>query len=260
MKRRVVDNPQLTSEAKVLLVIRKEADLYAGVALNVEGIDDVETIETDSIPTYWRGKGILQQANLIVIYIYFSKDIRCHLGEDITCLNEVIDTCAVFRINIDTFLPRVFTIILMEYLLCCDYWKNILSCDRILLYLLFQPRLSGIRTRVESCLGDIIKSYGKTFVVAILIEVFILKFCLLFLCDNTTHQFYSRILLSGIARTLRLHHNFTKVIGSRLQLYDKIIILVADIYTLCLISYGGEIDIHTLVACNREATPSICDS
>ena len=146
MKRRVVDNPQLTSEAKVLLIIRKEADLYAGVALNVKGIYDVETIETDSIPTYWRGKGILQQANLIVIYIYFSKDIRCHLGEDITCFNEVIDTCAVFRINIDTFLPRVFTIILMEYLLCCDYWKNILSCDRILLYLLFQPRLSGIRT------------------------------------------------------------------------------------------------------------------
>jgi hypothetical protein len=52
MKHGIFDNPEVTSEAEVLLVIRKETDLYARVALNVEGIDYIETIEADGIPTY----------------------------------------------------------------------------------------------------------------------------------------------------------------------------------------------------------------
>ena len=260
MKRRVVDNPYITSEAKVLLVIRKEADLYARVAFDIKGIDDIETIETDSIPANWRGKGILQQANLIVIYIYFCKYICSHLGKDIACLNEVIDTCAMFRIYIDTLLLWVFAIVFMEHLLCRNDGKYILSRIWTLLHLLLQPRLARISSRVESCLGNIIQSDGETFVIAILIEVFVLKFCLLLLCDNTTHKFYSRIFLSRIAGTLRLHHHLTKVIRSGFQLYYYIVILIADIYTLCLISYRGEIDIHSLMAGNREASPTICDS
>ena len=129
----------------------------------------------------------MQQANLIVIYINFRKYIGGHLGKDITCLDEVIHTCAMFRIDIYTFLLWVFTIVFMEDLLCCDDRKYILSGIWALLYLLLQPRLSGICTRIESRLGNIIKSYGETFVSAILIEVFVLKLCLLFLCNNTTH-------------------------------------------------------------------------
>ena len=53
MEHGIINNPQVTTEAEVLLVVGQEAYLYARIALNIQRIDNVETVEADCIAPNW---------------------------------------------------------------------------------------------------------------------------------------------------------------------------------------------------------------
>ena len=160
-------------------------------------------------------------------------------------------------IDIDTLLLGVLTIILMENLLVSDDRQDILARYRILLNLILQPRLARVGSRVEAMLGNVVKRYSETLVSTILIVVFVLKLCLLLLCNHTPHQLHCRILLAGIAHLLCLYHDLVEVVGVRLQLYDKIVCLIANIHVLRLVTYGRESNVHTAMTSNGEHTPPV---
>ena len=62
------------------------------VALYLNGILDIEAVETDGVLTDRRGEGVLHQADLVVVEVDIGEDILHDHVEDITCLEEVIDT------------------------------------------------------------------------------------------------------------------------------------------------------------------------
>ena len=198
VQRRVLQNPQVTTETEVLLVVWQERHLYAGVAIYLYGINDIEPVEADSITSDRRCEGELQEAHLIIVDVYLSEYIFGNDVVDVSCLYNIVDAGGLLCIHEDTFLLRVLAIVLVRHLLRGHHGQHSLAGSGVDFYLILQIFLAGIDTRVEGVLANVIERDGHLLVVAVLVEVLVLKLRLLACGNDTTHQLHGRVFLPGV--------------------------------------------------------------
>ena len=74
-------------------------EVYALVALHIEGVHDIESIERHGILSDGRGEGILQESYLVVIDIDVGEHVLEHCVEDISRLEEVVDSGGVLSLH-----------------------------------------------------------------------------------------------------------------------------------------------------------------
>ena len=86
MKRRVLDNPDVSTEADILFVGRHEGEMKAGVPVDLDGVDDIEMIEGDGCVADGRGEGKAEETDMIVVEVYIGEGILQHDVEHISCL------------------------------------------------------------------------------------------------------------------------------------------------------------------------------
>ena len=212
VQRGVLEYPQVTTETKVLLVIRHERHLYAGILVHLQRVHYIETVEAYSILAYRRSKRELQKTYLVIIDIYFCKHLFSQCRKDITRLYQVIYTLTVLSVYIYTFFLWCLTIVTVKYLLIGDYRQHRLARYRIYLYLILKPLLLGIGTLCELFLCNFIERDCHLLIVTVLEEILVLQLRLLLGSNNTTHQLNGGIVLTGVFRFLRLHDNLLKVL------------------------------------------------
>ena len=97
--RRVGKDVYVATESEVLLVVGQEMEVDALVALHIEGVHDIESIERHGILSDGRGEGILQKAYLVVVDIDVGEHILEHCVEDVSRLEEVVDSCGVLSLH-----------------------------------------------------------------------------------------------------------------------------------------------------------------
>ena len=97
--RRVGKDVYVATESEVLLVVGQEMEVDALVALHIECVHDIESIERHGILSDGRGEGILQESYLVVIDIDVGEHVLEHCVEDISRLEEVVDSGGVLSLH-----------------------------------------------------------------------------------------------------------------------------------------------------------------
>ena len=223
----ISEDIEVATEAEVLLVIRQEVQMEALVVVDHQRIFNVIAIEGDGSTTDRRGKGILQHADLIVVDIDIGEDILQHRGEDITRLNEIIDTRRVHTLDDDFLVVRFLTIDLLRDRLIDRDRKDELVVVRTGLHLVDKPLLLLILGTIQDLWSNIIDSKRQFLIFVILIEVVVVEISLLLGSYHLLHHLYSRIVLTAVTSTLGLHGDLLqqRVIGLELD-------VVCTLYTM----------------------------
>ena len=241
VKRGVLEYPQVAAETKVLLVVRHERHLYARVAVHLQRINYIESVEAYGILAYRRRERELQQANLVVIYVNLRKHLLGQSGKEVPRLQQVVHALAVLCVNVYTLFLGTLAVVAVKHLLVGDYRQHRLARYRIYLYLILKPLLLGIGTLCELFLCNVIERDCHLLIVTVLEEILVLQLRLLLSSNNTTHQLNGGIVLTGVFRFLRLHDNLLKVLRVRFQLYNKMFqCTVCHSIGLRLVAHGGE--------------------
>ena len=92
MQRGILEDIEVASESHIVLVVGQEMQMDATVALNSQCVLDVIAIEPDTLFRYRRNKGVLQQTDMILIQIDIGEHILEHIIDDITRLEDIVDT------------------------------------------------------------------------------------------------------------------------------------------------------------------------
>ena len=127
MERRVLQDVQVAPETHVLLVVGQEVEVDARVTLDGECILDVVAIETDTLVADRRDEGILQQADMVLIEVDVREDILQDGIDDVTRLEQMVDTLGGLSHDDGLLRAGVTTIDLLRHRLVDTDRKNHLA-------------------------------------------------------------------------------------------------------------------------------------
>ncbi len=112
--RRVVEYTDVSAETEVLRVVGYKAQTDTSVAVYAESVDDVETVESDGIAAYGRCEPLLEQGDLLVIYIDVGKEIFQCGNKKVARLEGIVHAVGPVALYYFPFAVRLPAI----YLLC----------------------------------------------------------------------------------------------------------------------------------------------
>ena len=92
MERGVLQDIQVATETHVVLVVRQEMQVETRVAINLDGVLDIITVETDALFGDGGYERILQQTDMVLIEVDIGEDILQNGVDDIARLEQVVDT------------------------------------------------------------------------------------------------------------------------------------------------------------------------
>ena len=192
----ILQHVQVATESEILLVVGQEMQMDTGVALNQQRILDIVAVEGDGAIADRRRKGVLQQANLVVINIDICKDILRHRIQDIARLEEVIDTSRALAFY-DVFLcMRRTAVDFLRYGFFDAGWQNEFTSLFTSLHLIDKPIIFTEFGRLQRFQFHIVECQRQLLILGVLIIVTSGEVGSLFMGYHLLHQFHSRIILA----------------------------------------------------------------
>ena len=206
MERGVRQHIKLATETEVLLVIWHKLEVVAQVALHIDGILDVEPVERHGILADRTGKGILQQAHLIVVYVDIGKDVLQGRVQDVARLDEVVDARGVLSFHYLFLAMGVLAIDMLGDGLVDTNGQDELIVEWAHLDLVEQP-LALLELGVLKVDGlQVVHGQSNLLILGELIVRMVVEGGLLLGGNHSLHQLYGRIVLARVfALALRAH-------------------------------------------------------
>ncbi len=193
----VGDDEELAAESKVLLVVGNELQVVAEVAVDVDGVLDVEAVEGDGILADGRGEGVLQQSHLVVVDVDIGEDVLHGDVEDVAGLNEVIDARGVDTAYDVLLVVRVAAVDVLRDGLVDGDGQDELVVVGAGLHLVEQPLALADETAVDEFVGaDVVHGQRDFLILVVLIVVVVLQVGLLLGCDDAAHELNGGIVLA----------------------------------------------------------------
>ena len=115
MQRGVGEYPYLAAEAEVLLVVGRELEVVALVAVDRHRVDYVEAVEGYGILADGACEWILQQAYLVVVQVDVGEHVLYHRVEYVARLYEVVHAGCVLPEYHRPLLFRVFPVEVLRH-------------------------------------------------------------------------------------------------------------------------------------------------
>ena len=192
--------------------------MIAQVALHIDRVFNIETVERNGVLANRTGERILQQAHLVVVDIHIGKHVLQRRVQNVSRLDEVVDTRRVLALHNLFFGMRVFTVNMLGNGLVNADGQNKLVVQRTYLHLVEQPLLLlefGVfqihRFQVVHCQRNLL-------ILSKLVIRMIVERGLLLSGNHTLHQLDRRIILTRVpALALRPDLNVFQGAALRLQ-------------------------------------------
>ena len=249
---------QVATETKVLLVVGQEVQMVAQVLVNHERVLDIIAVEANGILADRRGEGVLQQADLVVVDVHIGKHILHDGVQDITRLEQVVDT-----LGVDTLDNRL----LVVWLLAIDFLRNRLihadGQDEFVviwacLNLVDEPLLFLILGRIEHLGLKIIECQRNLLVLVVLIIIAVVEIGLLLGSYHLTHHLNSRVVLTTVATTLGFDGDLFQhaVVGLQGNLQYTLDTRV-DLYRVGNVTHGCKRELPAIMTDNRKVAIDI---
>ena len=180
------------------------------VAIYLERVLYIITVEGDGSLTYRRCERMLQNTYLVVIDVDIGKDILGTDIHDITRLDEVIDTGRLLTLYDFLLVTRRPAVYLLSDRFVNTEWHDELTRQLALLDLFRQPGIFG-KLRIGNHVGgDIVQGQRYLLVLGVLVMVTKGQFRLFLMFYHFTHQLHGRIVLATIAAALGLDGDLTQ--------------------------------------------------
>ena len=259
MERGVGDDEELAAESEVLLVVGNELQVVAEVAVDVDGVLDVEAVEGDGILADGRGEGVLQQSHLVVVDVDIGEDVLHGDVEDVASLNEVIDAGGVDTAYDVLLVVRVAAVDVLADGFVDGDGQDELVVVGARLHLVEQPLALADEAAVDEFVGaDVVHGQGNFLILVVLIVVVVLQVGLLLRGDDAAHELHGGVVLARVLAALLVDHDFLQLLGVGLQLHVEARgCLLADHDALRLIAHGREREVPAVVARNAIASVGI---
>ena len=208
----------MSAESEILWVVGEEIHQYTAVLSDIRGVCEIEMIEGDGILADRRRERILQQAHLIIIDIDIGEHILHGGVQDITRLEEVIDTVGGLSLYDTLLIMRVFTVELLRDGLIHTDRKDQFVVILTHLHLIDEPLMFLKHATLQVIGLDVVKTQGDLLVVVILVEIVILQVGPFLGGDHLTHELHGRVVLTAVLRGfLRTHIHLIDLLGIGLQ-------------------------------------------
>ena len=260
VQRRVGQHVYLPAETEVLLVVGHELQMIAQVAVHVDGILNVETIECHGILTYRTGERILQESHLVVVDVHIGKHIFQGGIQNVARLYQVVNARRVLSFHDLLLAMRVFAIdVLRDGLVDAD-GQNQFVVQRAYLHLVQQPLLFLELRVLQVHRLQVVHRQRNLLVFRILVVRVVAQRRFLFGGNHAFHQFYGRIILPRIfALSFRAHLHILQCAALGFQSDAQLrLSLARHIHLLTAKAQCRDGQRPSVVALNLEAPFAIC--
>ena len=249
---------QVATETKVLLVVGQEVQMVAQVLVHHERVLDIIAVEANGIFADRRGEGVLQHTYLIVVDVHIGKHILHDGVQDITRLEQVVDT-----LGVDTLDNRL----LVVWLLAIDFLRNCLihadGQDEFVviwacLNLVDKPLFLLILGRIEHLGLKIIECQRNLLVLVVLIIIAVVEIGLLLGSYHLTHHLNSRVVLTTVAATLGFDGDLFQHLIIGLERYlDDVLDTRVNLYRVGNVTHGCKRELPAIMTDNRKVAIDI---
>ena len=195
---------EVATEAEVLCVVRKEMQMEAFVSVHIERIYDIVAIKGDGPIADRTGEVILQETDLVIIDVNVSEDILQDLVDDITRLDDMVDTLGAGAQDDGLLTTRILTVNFLGDGLVKGEGQHHLAIIRRGLNLIHQPTHLLVPRVLHPLLRDVIEGKSQLLVFLVLIVVVITEVGAFLGGNDLSHHCHCRIVLPAIAAALGL--------------------------------------------------------
>ena len=219
VERGVGKDEKFASETEILLVVGDELKVIAEVAIDENGVFDVEAVERDGVFADGRHELVVKQSDLVVVDVDVGEKILQNGVEDVARLDEVVDARRIDAAHDFNLVLRVASIEVFRHGFIDRQRQNQFAVVRAGLDLVEQPFPFADRPLVEQFEWvDVVHRKGDFLVAVVLVEIVVFQVGALLRGDDAAHQFDGGIVFPRIFRAFFLDNDFVQLFGIGFQL------------------------------------------
>ena len=215
---RVIEDVQLSTEAIVLDIVRQEIEVDTAVIAHIDCVGNIVAVELDGITPDGRTELMAQQQDIVVVDIHIGKHLTHHGGQDLACLEQVVDTTRTGTLHDGTLSLRILPPELFGDHLIDRQRQHQLVGVLTAIHLFAQPRVFLEHPLLQRLRLQVVQTETNLLVVLVTVVVVALQVGLLLVGNHLAHQFHGRVFLTTVTRfLLRLHRHLLQrlVVGSQ---------------------------------------------
>ncbi len=208
--------------------------MIAAVARHLHRVLYVEVVEADRRAADGAGKGILHEADMVVVEVHVREHLLEHGVHDLARLQQLVESLRVLSDDDIACLLWVFAVQMVGHRLAHGQRQDILPVVLRLLHALAVPllRLQFGRVDVVACQRDLLIFHELVVRVVLQVRQFLRL-------NDAPHQLHGRIVLPFVPLPSTMHLHFRHIGRFRLELKVQHHGVVLHLYLLRLVAYAA---------------------
>ena len=171
VERGILHNPEFAAESEILLVVRHELHVEAGVAVHLYRVHDVEAVELYGILADGTREARLQKSYLVVVDVDVGEHVFHHRAYQFARLQELVHSFRLLSLNDGLFRVWVLAVDMLAQRLVHEQRQNHLVVVYAALHLIEHPFRLRESLGLQVFRRDVVYRHGHLLVFVVLVEV-----------------------------------------------------------------------------------------